>query len=80
MGELYITSNSVFNYPYINPNYLAHSADLTILREGFKMARQISAASPLSTYITGENTPGTGVSTDDEWNTWIEGAVGTGQS
>ncbi|KAJ3887051.1 hypothetical protein GG344DRAFT_56382 [Lentinula edodes] len=76
-GELYITSNSAFDYPYINPNYLAHSADLTILREGFKMARLISQASPLSAYLTGETTPGSSVSTDDEWNTWIESAVGT---
>ncbi|KAE9404721.1 alcohol oxidase [Gymnopus androsaceus JB14] len=77
VGELYITSNSVFDYPYINPNYLAHSADLTILREGFKLARQISQASPLSAYITAESAPGTSVTTDDEWNSWIEGAVGT---
>ncbi|KAJ3905561.1 hypothetical protein F5879DRAFT_988226 [Lentinula edodes] len=76
-GELYITSNSAFDYPFINPNYLAHSADLTILREGFKMARLISQASPLSAYLTGETTPGSSVSTDDEWNTWIESAVGT---
>jgi choline dehydrogenase len=77
VGEMYITSNSVFDYPYLNPNYLAHSADLTILREGFKMARQVSEASPLSAYITGENSPGTSVSTDDEWDSWIEGVVGT---
>lgn len=67
----------MFDYPYINPNYLAHSADLTILREGFKLARQISQASPLSAYITAESAPGTSVTTDDEWNSWIEGAVGT---
>ncbi|KAJ3747680.1 hypothetical protein DFH05DRAFT_1480917 [Lentinula detonsa] len=76
-GELYITSNSAFDYPYINPNYLAHDADLTILREGFKLARLVSQASPLSAYLTGETTPGSAVSTDDEWNTWIESAVGT---
>ncbi|KAJ3829327.1 hypothetical protein F5880DRAFT_1523863 [Lentinula raphanica] len=76
-GELYITSSSVFDYPYINPNYLAHDADLTILREGFKLARLVSQASPLSAYLTGETTPGSSVSTDDDWNTWIESAVGT---
>lgn len=41
------------------------------------MARLISQASPLSAYLTGETTPGSSVSTDDEWNTWIESAVGT---
>ncbi|KAJ3770501.1 hypothetical protein FB446DRAFT_744123 [Lentinula raphanica] len=76
-GELYITSSSVFDYPYINPNYLAHDADLTILREGFKLARLVSQASPLSAYLTGETTPGSSVSTDDDWNTWIKSAVGT---
>ncbi|KAJ3783835.1 hypothetical protein GGU10DRAFT_42781 [Lentinula aff. detonsa] len=77
VGEIYITSDSVFNYPYLNPNYLVHDADLTILREGFKMARLISQASPISAYLTGETTPGSSVSTDDEWDTWIQGAVGT---
>ncbi|KAJ4469905.1 hypothetical protein C8J55DRAFT_436620 [Lentinula edodes] len=77
VGELYITSDSVFNYPFLNPNYLVHDADLTILREGFKMARLVSQASPLSTYLTGETTPGSSVSTDAEWDTWIQGAVGT---
>ncbi|KAJ3762742.1 hypothetical protein EV360DRAFT_35081 [Lentinula raphanica] len=76
-GELYITSSSVFDYPYINPNYLAHDADLTILREGFKLARLVSQASPLSAYLTGETTPGSSVSSDDDWNTWIKSAVGT---
>lgn len=41
------------------------------------MARLVSQASPLSTYLTGETTPGSSVSTDAEWDTWIQGAVGT---
>ncbi|KAF9075390.1 hypothetical protein BDP27DRAFT_1212524 [Rhodocollybia butyracea] len=77
VGELYITSNSVFNYPFLNPNYLVHSADLTILREGLKMARSVSQASPISSFLTGETVPGSSVSTDAQWNTWLEGAVGT---
>lgn len=77
VGELYITSNSVFNYPFLNPNYLVHEADLTIMREGLKMARLVSQASPLSSYITGESSPGSSVSSDAQWNTWLEGVVGT---
>ncbi|KAF5376205.1 hypothetical protein D9757_009331 [Collybiopsis confluens] len=76
-GELYITSNSAFDSPFLNPNYLVHAADLTIMREGLKLARKVSQAAPLSTYLTGEITPGSSVSTDADWETWLKGAVGT---
>ncbi|KIK66615.1 hypothetical protein GYMLUDRAFT_257454 [Collybiopsis luxurians FD-317 M1] len=76
-GELYITSNSAFDYPFINPNYLVHDADLTILREGLKLARKVSQAAPISTYLTGETTPGSSVSTDEDWESWLKGVVGT---
>ncbi|KAJ4470909.1 hypothetical protein J3R30DRAFT_3300060, partial [Lentinula aciculospora] len=66
-----------FDHPHIKPNYLAHDADITILREGFKMARLVSQTSPISAYLTGEIKPGSSVDTDNEWDTWIESIIGT---
>lgn len=41
------------------------------------MARSIGEASPLSNNLTSETAPGSDVSTDDEWATWLRGAAST---
>ena len=41
------------------------------------MARSIGEASPLSNNLTSETAPGSDVSTDDEWVTWLRGAAST---
>ncbi|KAF8917627.1 GMC oxidoreductase [Mucidula mucida] len=56
-GHLYINSSSVFDYPVIDPGYLSHSADLTVLREGAKLARTLGQTEPLSQFLGTETTP-----------------------
>jgi len=51
--------------------------DRVLLRAGCKLARQISQTLPLGTALTAEVVPGTSVSTDDDWDNWITGTVGT---
>jgi hypothetical protein len=41
------------------------------------MARSIGEASPLCSNLTSETAPGTNVTTDDEWVTWLRGAAST---
>lgn len=41
------------------------------------MARSIGEASPLSNNLTSETAPGSNVTTDDEWVTWLRGAAST---
>lgn len=50
---------------------------LQVLRQAFKYARTISQTPPFSDYVLSELSPGTGVSTDEEWETWIRGVVST---
>jgi len=76
-GQIYITSNNAFDPPAINPNYLSHFADVTLIREGLKLARQIGQTTPLSNSIGNEILPGTQVNTDDEWDNYLSGAVST---
>ncbi len=50
---------------------------MTILREGFKLARRVGTSSPLANFTSSESAPGTNVQTDAQWETWIRNTVGT---
>ncbi|RDX48422.1 GMC oxidoreductase [Lentinus brumalis] len=76
-GRVYITSNDPFAQPAIDPQYLSHTADTVILREGLKLARKIATTAPLSAVIGDEVTPGPSVSTDDDWDSWLAKNIGT---
>ncbi|KAJ7668139.1 hypothetical protein B0H17DRAFT_950122 [Mycena rosella] len=70
-GYIHINSNSAFDYPDINPNYLSVSYDLDIMRAAFKYVRQMLATAPMKDMIASETGPGASVSTDDDINTYI---------
>lgn len=76
-GHLYINSSDPFDYPVIDPAYLSHPADITLLREGLKLARTLGMTQPLNSTIESEIFPGTAVNTDADWNAWIPGQIGT---
>ncbi|KAJ8481388.1 hypothetical protein ONZ51_g6039 [Trametes cubensis] len=76
-GRIYISSSDPFTPPVIDPQYLSHSADLTILREGLKLARKIGNTAPLSNYLDSEVTPGSSVQSDDDWEQWLVNQIGT---
>lgn len=73
-GAITIASADPFAAPLINPNYLSHPSDVTLLREGLKLARQLANTAPFSDTLTGEVTPGTDkVSSDADWEDWLRG-------
>ncbi|KAF8999263.1 GMC oxidoreductase-domain-containing protein [Cyathus striatus] len=76
-GQLYINSSSVFDKPVIDPGYLTHQADVTVLREGLKLARKIGQTSPMKDILDDEQTPGSSVQTDDEWEARLREQVST---
>ncbi|KIJ54722.1 GMC oxidoreductase [Sphaerobolus stellatus SS14] len=76
-GRIYITTNNPFDYPLIDPQYLSHSADLPILREGLKLARKLGNTFPLNSSIVAELSPGPSVQTDDDWDNWAKQNAGT---
>ena len=76
-GRLYINSSNPFDYPVIDPGYLTHSADLTLMREGLKFARQLGNTAPINANLGPEVTPGAAVVTDDDWDKWLAGVIGT---
>ncbi|GAM40240.1 hypothetical protein TCE0_038f12428 [Talaromyces pinophilus] len=76
-GRIHINSSNPLDYPVIDPNYMAFSADYEILRDGLKLARQLGNTEPLSGCLTAEISPGSKVTTDDDWLDWIREAAGT---
>ncbi|KAL0578857.1 hypothetical protein V5O48_003137 [Marasmius crinis-equi] len=70
-GRLYINSSSIFDKPQIQANYLAHPADVVMLREGLKVARRLGSVAPFNTTLRGELGPGPTVNSDEEWDKWI---------
>ncbi|KUI57771.1 Glucose oxidase [Cytospora mali] len=74
-GSILINSNDPFNGPTIDPGYLSQDIDLHLLREGHKLARRIGSA--MSGTLGAETSPGSSVSDDDSWNSWIKQNAGT---
>jgi choline dehydrogenase len=76
-GRLTLRSADPLEKPLIDPAYLAEEADLDVLAEGVRRAREIAAREPLSGYIAGEHSPGEQVDDDGGLREWIRRNVGT---
>ncbi|KAL1739382.1 GMC oxidoreductase [Schizophyllum fasciatum] len=76
-GHLYLESADPFTQPVIDPAYLTHWADMFIIREGVKLARQIGNTEPLKQYIKEEQYPGDAVQTDADWENFLRTSAST---
>ncbi|KAF9477068.1 mala s 12 allergen [Pholiota conissans] len=76
-GRIYINSSSIYDQPLIDPQYFSHPADITVMRQGIKFARQIGATAPLNAALGAEVTPGPTVQTDADIEAWLRTVVGT---
>jgi choline dehydrogenase len=76
-GQIYITSNNPMNYPAIDPRYLSHPTDVTIMRESLKLIRRLGQTQPLKSSLGQETLPGADIQTDQEWEDWMRGQVFT---
>ncbi|ROW00006.1 hypothetical protein VPNG_08335 [Cytospora leucostoma] len=74
-GSILINSNDPWATPSIDPGYLTQEIDLHLLREGHKLAREIGSA--MSGVLGAESSPGSSVSTDAAWDSWIRENAGT---
>ncbi|KAG6876435.1 hypothetical protein C0993_003165 [Termitomyces sp. T159_Od127] len=76
-GRVYINSPSPFDPIVIDPQYFSNPADVAILRQGIKLVRTLSQASPISAALGAEKNPGPNVATDDEIDAWLAGVIST---
>ena len=66
-GHVRIASADPLAAPRIQPNYLAHEMDRRVLLGGLRLARRLLRTPELAPYNAGEDYPGSGVESDDEW-------------
>ena len=76
-GRLYITTDDPFDYPTIDPQYLTHWADATLMRQALRLARKIAATSPLKAVLGDEVSPGADVTSDDAIDAFIANDIST---
>ena len=65
-GSLELVSNNPKKLMHLRQNFLATENDRRILREGFKICRELSTQSALDEFRSEEFLPGVNVNTDDE--------------
>lgn len=66
-GEIRLASSDPMAKPIIDPRYLSDPADLWLLVEGCKLAREFAAQPALAKHISSEYLPGTHCTTDEQW-------------
>ena len=76
-GNVSLRSTNPLEPPHIQPNYLSESADMEILVEGVKLARQMAKAPAFARYVGEEFAPGPQVQSDDEIRAFIRSNVET---
>jgi choline dehydrogenase len=65
-GTIRLRANDPMAAPAIDPRYLSAPADLELLVEGVKLARETLRGKALATMCKSEHAPGAAVNTDDE--------------
>lgn len=65
-GRIGLHSGDPAAAPRIEPGYLSHPDDETVLLQGLKLARRVIAAPPLSRHVRFEQLPGPQAQTDDD--------------
>ncbi len=70
-GEITLNSANPLDHPRIDPRYLSDPADLWLLVEGCKLAREFAADPALAKYIDSEYLPGSWVDSDELWESHV---------
>ena len=71
VGTVLITSADATKAPAIDPNYLAASNDVRVLRDGIKICRDVLAQKAFDPYRGPELTPGPDVKTDAQIDEYV---------
>ena len=76
-GSMYITTNDVFDDPSLDPQYLTHWADVTLMRQAVWLARKIAATAPLNNALIVEVSPGLNVTSDEAIDEFVANGIMT---
>jgi choline dehydrogenase len=70
-GRLYINSTNPFDPIVIDPNYYSHPMDMTIMRQGVRMVRDVGGALREMGIVGEEREPGPAVQSDEDLERWL---------
>ncbi|MCX4095611.1 GMC family oxidoreductase [Nocardia sp. alder85J] len=70
-GEIGLRSADPGEAPVIRHDIVGHPHDLEALIDACIATREIFAQPSIGRYVVGEETPGTGVRTRDDWKSWL---------
>lgn len=76
-GFVRLRSADPFDYPSIQPNYLAEADDLRVFIDSVRMARQVVATAAFDGFVERELAPGAAAQSDDAIAAWIRTALAT---
>ncbi len=76
-GFLRLRSGDVLTPPAIQPRYLSEPADLALLLEGLRIAREIAAAAPFAAFRGPEEYPGAACVTEADQTNYIRSVAET---
>ncbi|KAH6886012.1 mala s 12 allergen [Coprinopsis sp. MPI-PUGE-AT-0042] len=77
-GRLYINSTNPFDPIVIDPNYFSHPLDMTIMRQGVRMVRDVGGALRELGIVGDETDPEPNVQSDEDLERWlVNGAANT---
>jgi choline dehydrogenase len=76
-GFLQLKTAAPLAHPFIQPNYLAHTAEFELLIYGIKLARQMAQTDAFAPFVGQEIQPGIDVQSDKELRAYIRQSAST---
>lgn len=76
-GQISVRSSNPLESPVIKPNYLSSPRDLSVLRQGVKILREVFAQKAFDAFRGPELAPGPDVTTDEQIERWIRTTADT---
>lgn len=77
-GSVHIRSAEAREHPAIRFNFFSQPQDMATTIAGFNLLRRIVASPPMSDFVGEEFSPGPGIRTDAEIESWLRGHAETG--
>jgi choline dehydrogenase-like flavoprotein len=76
-GAVTLRSADPHESPNIDPGFLTDPADLRVLVDGVKLARDLAGGAPLTRWLAGERAPGDRINDDEQTAQWVRATAHT---
>ena len=76
-GVVRLATANPFDYPVIDPNYLAEADDVRVFVDSVRIARQVAATAAFAGFVDHELAPGSAAQSDEAIGEWARNALAT---